>query len=77
MADRQMQYQQVVAKAWGNEMFKSKLMRDPAGTLKAEGLEIPAGVSVSIVQDTATTMHFVLPMKPAGGTGKAEDFVIC
>jgi hypothetical protein len=77
MADRNMQYQQVVAKAWGNDMFRSKLLRDPAGTLKAEGIVIPTGVEVKVMEDTATVMHFVLPVKPAGGSGKAEDFVIC
>jgi len=71
-----MQYQQVVAKAWGNDMYRSKLLRDPTGTLKAEGIDIPAGVEVKVVEDSAKLMHFVLPVKPAG-EGKAEDFIIC
>lgn len=75
-ADKRMQYNQVVAKAWGNEMFRKKLVRDPAATLQQEGVELPAGVQVVVVEDTATTIHFVLPNKPIGGE-KAEDFVVC
>ena len=77
MADRRMQYNQIVAKAWGNEMFRQKLMRDPGGTLKQEGVDLPAGVDVKVMEDTDNVVHFVLPKKPAGGAGTAEDFMIC
>jgi Nitrile hydratase, alpha chain len=77
MADRRMQYNQIVAKAWGNDMFLSKLRRDPTGTLKQEGVELPAGAVVKIMEDSDSVVHFVLPKKPAGGAGKAEDFMIC
>ena len=72
-----MQYQQIIAKAWGNEIFRNKLIRDPVGTLKAEGVELPPGVDVKVVQETDKLMHFVLPAQPAGGLDKAVDFVIC
>lgn len=74
--DKRTQYNQIVAKAWGNDVFKKKLLRDPAGTLKQEGVALPAGADVKIVEDTDAVVHFVLPKKPAGGD-KAEDFVIC
>jgi hypothetical protein len=76
MADKRMQYNQIVAKAWGNEMFRSKLIRDPLGTLKQEGVDLPPGVSVQVVEDTEKVVHFVLPKKPAGGE-QAEDFAVC
>jgi hypothetical protein len=77
MADKRMQYNQIIAKAWGNDMFRQKLVRDPAGTLKQEGVDLPAGVSVKVMEDSDQVVHFVLPKKPAGGVGTAEDFVIC
>lgn len=77
MADKRMQYNQIVAKAWGNEMFRNKLKRDPAGTLAQEGVELPPGVTVEVVEDTDTVVHFVIPKKPAGGDAKAEDFAVC
>ncbi len=71
-----MQYQQIVAKAWGNEMFRNKLLRDPAATLAQEGVAVPAGVQVKVVQDSDSVMHLVLPVKPAGAD-KPEDFALC
>ena len=58
-------------------MFRQKLVRDPAGTLKQEGVDLPSGVSVKVMEDSDQVVHFVLPKKPAGGAGAAEDFVIC
>jgi len=51
----------VIAKALQDEGFKKKLIADPAGTLKAEGLEVPAGKTVKVVADTENTRHIVLP----------------
>ncbi len=73
---RWMQYQQIVAKAWGNEMFRNKLVRDPGATLAQEGVSVPAGVQVKVVEDSAKVMHLVLPVKPAGAD-KPDDFAIC
>ena len=73
---RWMQYQQIVAKAWGNEMFRRKLVRDPAATLSQEGVSVPAGVQVKVVEDTDQVMHLVLPVKPAGAD-TPDDFAIC
>ena len=77
MADKRMQYNQIVAKAWGNEMFRNKLVRDPVATLTQEGVELPAGVTVQVLEDTDSVIHFVIPKKPAGGDAKAEDFAVC
>jgi hypothetical protein len=75
--DRRMQYQQIVAKAWANEVYRQRLLRDPAGALRSEGVSVPEGVEVKVLEDTPKLVHFVLPVKPAGGGGEAEDFYIC
>jgi Nitrile hydratase, alpha chain len=77
MADKRMQYNQIVAKAWGNEMFRRKLLKDPAGTLRDEGVDLPKGVEVKVVEDTPGRIHFILPVKPAGQVDAAVDFVVC
>ncbi len=61
---------QVIAKAWADETFKKKLMSDPASVLKAEGVELPAGLKVQAVEDTQTMHHLVIPSKP---TDLTED----
>ena len=59
------QWSQIIAKAWRDESFKKRLLADPAATLKAEGVELPAGVQVRAVEDTDTVYHLVVPPKPA------------
>jgi hypothetical protein len=75
--DRRMQYQQIVAKAWANDLYRQRLLRDPKGTLRSEGVDVPDNVQITVLEDTATVVHIVLPGKPSGGPGQAEDIHIC
>jgi hypothetical protein len=63
----------VIAKTWSDPAFKQKLLTDTAATLKAEGIEVPAGVQVRAVENTATLIYVVLPPKPAPGALSDED----
>jgi hypothetical protein len=63
-------YGKVVARAWRDPSFKARLIADPQSTLKQAGVSIPTGVTVKVVENTATHLHFVLPPKP---TGKLSD----
>ena len=63
-------YGKVVAKAWRDPAFKAKLIADPQAVLREAGMAVPAGVTVKVVENTATHLHFVLPPKP---TGKLSD----
>ena len=55
---------QIIAKCWADEAFKAKLLADPAATLKAEGAEVPAGLTVKAVENTEKVFHLVIPAKP-------------
>ena len=55
---------QIIAKCWADEAFKTKLLADPAATLKAEGAEVPAGLTVKAVENTDKVFHLVIPAKP-------------
>ena len=55
---------QIIAKCWADEAFKKKLLADPAATLKAEGAEVPAGLTVKAVENTDKVFHLVIPAKP-------------
>ena len=55
---------QLIAKAWADDNFKKKLLSDPAAVLKAEGMELPAGMGIRAVEDTQTMHHLVIPAKP-------------
>jgi len=59
-----MKMSQVIAKCWADEGFKRKLLEDPATTLKAEGMELPAGQSIKVLEDDDKVRHLVIPAKP-------------
>lgn len=74
---------QLIAKCWVDKGFKQKLLTDPAATLKAEGVELPAGLSVKVLENTGNEYHLVIPAKPmdlsevdlgsGGGAGLGGD----
>ncbi|EIC22731.1 NHLP leader peptide family RiPP precursor [Thiorhodovibrio frisius] len=80
MNDQSNQYQQLIAKCWADEAFKQRLLADPAGTLKAEGVAVPDGVKINALENTAQVLNLVIPARrtdladeelsgTAGGTG--------
>ena len=42
----------LVAKFYGDPEFRARMEADPAGTLRAEGFEVPEGAEVRIVTDS-------------------------
>ena len=59
------QAQRLVAKAWADDAFKTALIANPNATLAAEGITVPAGLTLKVLEDTPGTMHVVLPKPPA------------
>jgi hypothetical protein len=55
---------QLIAKCWADEGFKQKVLADPAATLRAEGLELPAGLSFVAHENTEKVVHLIIPAKP-------------
>jgi hypothetical protein len=64
-SDFEYQWSQLVARAWADPAFKAKLIADPAGVLKENGLTPPAGLQLKLVENTDKVLHLVLPVKPA------------
>jgi hypothetical protein len=64
----------IVEKAWIDNTFKDRLLSDPAKVLRAEGVKIPQGVEVRIVEDTENVLHVVLPVKPASQEALEAQF---
>ena len=59
--ERNRQMQQIIGKCWSEEAFKQKLVADPHATLAAEGVHIPTAVKITVLSNTASTMHLVIP----------------
>ena len=51
----------VIGQAMSDPAFRKQLLADPAETLRRAGVEVPEGVTIEVVEDTATKVHLVLP----------------
>ncbi len=62
MKQREELQAQVVAKAAKDADFRARLRTDPKGAIEQElGVTIPAGLSIRVHEESATTAHLVLP----------------
>ncbi len=64
---------QVIAKAWADEAFKQRLLKDATAVLKEEGVEVPAGMTVKAVENTDAVFHLVVPPKQDGMAGVLDE----
>ncbi|EIC22734.1 TOMM propeptide domain protein [Thiorhodovibrio frisius] len=75
MNDQLKQYQQLIKKCWTDEPFKQRLLADPAGTLKAEGINVPEGTRIQVLENTAQVMNLVIPACPTDVPDNALEAV--
>jgi hypothetical protein len=54
----------IIAKAWADDAFKERLLTDSRRVLEEEGIPVPPGVEVKVVEQTDTQFYVVLPKKP-------------
>ena len=62
----QQAYAKVLAKAWSDPAYKTRLLADPAAALTELGLPVPKGRTLRVIEDTDSEMHVVLPRPPKG-----------
>ena len=58
------EYAKIIAQAWVDEEFKARLLADPATVLKENGIEIPEGMTVKVVERKENEIQIPLPQKP-------------
>ena len=61
----------IIAKAWHAPAFKAELIANPAAALKAEGIDVPAGMAVTVVENTGKHFHLVSALQPTEGASTA------
>lgn len=77
-------FSQIIARCWADDAYKQRLLTDTAAALAEEGVELPAGLEVKVVEDTAEVFHLVIPAKSdelseeeldqvSGGIGSVMD----
>ena len=72
MTEQENPLQKVITRCWDDDAFKERLLADPLATLAAEGVEIPAGVTVHVVVESATERALVVPLPPDRELADAE-----
>lgn len=63
----------IVTRAWADEKFKQRLLASPSETLKEEGVAVPPGVDVRVVENTDNVYYLVLPVKKMPGELSESD----
>jgi hypothetical protein len=62
----------VIAKAWTDEAFKNKLLKDPVAACKEMGVNLPSGVTFQFHENSDKVVHVVIPKKPSGNLSEQE-----
>ncbi len=70
--DLRKKWAQIVARAWSDEKFKEKLLKNPEQVLKEQGFELPQGHKFQIHEQKSKVHHLVLPEKPVGEMSEEE-----
>ncbi len=58
------EYAKIIAKAWVDEDFKKRLLADPASVLAENGIEIPEGMTVRVVEGNENEILVPIPPRP-------------
>ncbi len=54
-------FAKAVARAWRDKAFRATLLADPKTALAEAGIEVPAGVTIKVLEDRADKLHLVIP----------------
>jgi hypothetical protein len=73
IAEHQKKWAVCVAKAWADEDYKQRLISDPATVFKKEGLAVPEGMKIKVVENTHEVFHMILPESPDSTEGAIEN----
>ena len=64
MNDWRQQWAKVIAKAWADEDYKDRLLADPAGVLREEGIQVPPGTTFEVLEGRPGVQTLVLTAQP-------------
>jgi hypothetical protein len=66
------EWSRIVARAWADEAFRTRLLLDPRTVLREHGVELGSNVQALVHENTDDVCHFVLPQSPAGELSEEE-----
>lgn len=56
-------WSRIVSKAWSDESFKKRLIKDPMAVLQEQGVNLKPGVQFRVVESTDQVVYLTLPPK--------------
>ena len=63
--------ERIVARAWTDDEFRRKFVADPKGQFEEHlGTKLPQSLTIAVHEETADSLHFVIPQKPQGDPGE-------
>lgn len=54
----------IILRAWQDDEFRQRLFNDPRAAVEEMGMEVPEGMSVSVVEEPATAWQIAVPPRP-------------
>ncbi len=66
------EWSQIVARAWADQDFRTRLLLDPKSVLREHGVELGSEVRAVVHENTDKVQHFVIPQSPAGELTEEE-----
>ena len=73
VAEHQKKWAMCIAKAWADEDYKQRLLSDAPSVLREEGLDVPEGMEIKVLENTKSLFHMVLPAAPESEDGAIEN----
>ena len=64
---------QLFAACWKDEALKARFMSDPKSVLKDDGLEVPDGMDVKVVENADDCVYITLPPAPRRNADLSDD----
>ncbi len=56
--------QTIIARAWKDEAFKTRLLTNPREVLREYGEQVPDHLEIKVLEEGGNTRYFVLPQDP-------------
>jgi hypothetical protein len=61
MPENNSELSKIIAEAWRDPAFNAELIANPGATLRAEGIDVPNGMALTVLENTDKQFHLVLP----------------
>ena len=72
MTEQRNKLAELFAACWKDEALKARFMADPKAVLAEQGMDVPDGIDVNVIENTDNTVHITMPQAPSGA-GELSD----